>query len=372
MRAMVLKRNCIIDIKSPGEARYQDKEPGIRAVGKCCKEIKTESLPLELADVPVPVCGPEEILIKVFACGVCHTELDQVEGRIVPPRLPVILGHQPVGSVAKIGASVTKFMIGDRVGATWLFSSCGVCRFCKAGLENLCDKFKATGCHADGGYAEYMVIRQDFAVKIPENFIDLAFAAPLMCSGVVGFRSLKLCIMEDGMVLGLYGFGSAHHLVLQMANFLYPASKKYVISRNPAERDLALSLGADWAGDIDESTPEKLDCAIDTTPVWKPVICALENLQKGGRLVLNLIRKEDRDKECLLKLDYAKHLWMEKEIKTVANVTIRDAREFMQLASRINLMPQIKAYDLEDANIALAELKAGTSTGSKILRILHV
>jgi alcohol dehydrogenase, propanol-preferring len=377
MRAMILKQNCEIKAKLPAECKTagkavkkeeEDKESNYVE----SREVKIESGPLELADVPVPVCGPEEILIKVYACGVCRTELDQVEGRISPPRMPVILGHQPVGIVAEAGASVKKFMIGDRVGATWLYSSCGKCKFCIKGFENLCEQFKATGCNANGGYAEFMVIGQDFTVKIPEYFTDLSYAAPLMCSGVVGYRSLKLCGMEDGKTFGLYGFGSANHLVLQMANFLYPASKKYVISRNIVERDLALNLGADWAGDIEESTPKKLDCAIDTTPAWKPVLYALENLQKGGRLVLNLIRKEDRDKEYLLRLDYPKHLWLEKEIKTVANVTKKDAGEFLELAARMKLRPQIKTYKLEDANLALAELKAGLSTGSKILRILPV
>jgi propanol-preferring alcohol dehydrogenase len=327
------------------------------------------SWPLEPADLPIPRPGPYDILIKISACGVCHTELDQVEGRITPPKLPVIPGHQPVGIVEEIGDKVTRFRKGGRAGATWIYSSCGNCISCARGLENLCPDFKATGSHADGGYAEYMVIGQDYAHEIPDNLGDLDYVAPLMCSGAVGFRSLMLSGIKDGMVLGLYGFGSAHHLVIQMAGYLYPASKRFVFARNPEERELALKLGADWAGDIDEKPPRKTDCAIDTTPVWRPVVHALENLESGGRLVMNLIRKEDADKEYLLKLDYTKHLWMEKEIKTVANVTRKDGRDFLALASDLSIRPQITSYPLEEANKALIDLKSGKAPGSKILKI---
>lgn len=325
--------------------------------------------PLKLLDVPTPKPGEKEILIKLAACGVCHTELDQIEGRIVPPKLPVIPGHQPVGTIVECGKKASKFKLGDHVGAAWIFSSCGRCKFCVQGLENLCEEFKATGCHANGGYAEYMVISEDYAYKIPDRLKDMSKAAPLMCSGVIGYRSLKLSGMRDGKTLGLYGFGSAHHLVIQLANFMFPNSKKYVVSRNPKERELAIKLGADWAGNIEDRTPEKLDCAIDTTPVWKPLIFALENLEKGGRLVVNLIRKENIDKEMLLKLDYVNHLWMEKEIKTVANVTRRDAEEFLAIAGQIKIEPEVQIYSLEEANRALIELKSGKSLGSKVLKV---
>ncbi len=190
-----------------------------------------------------------------------------------------------------------------------------------------------------------------------------------MGSGVVGFRSLKLTGMEDGKTLGLYGFGSAHHLVIQMASFMFPNSRKFVISRNPAERELARTLGADWVGDIEDRTPERLDCAIDTTPAWKPIVHALENLERGGRLVINLIRKEETDKDFLLKLDYPKHLWLEKEIKTVANVTKQDAEQFLALAARMHIEPEVQLFKLEEANKALVELKAGKIRGSKVLTI---
>ncbi|MCL4385003.1 MAG: zinc-dependent alcohol dehydrogenase family protein [Cyanobacteria bacterium] len=356
MKAMILKEICEIKINSDNRTQQSDNIP-----------FKTE--PLELVDLPIPEPGLNDIVIKVLACGICRTELDQIEGRIIPPKLPIILGHQPVGIVVNQGKKVAKFKIGDKAGATWIFSSCGHCKFCKSERENLCEQFQATGCHANGGYAEYMVISEDYAHKIPDSFTDLNFVAPLMCSGTVGYRSLKLTGMENGKILGLYGFGSAHHLVIQMAKFLFPDSKIFVISRNPQERELAKKLGADWAGDIEDKTPQKLDYAIDTTPVWKPVIFALENLEKGGRLVINLIRKEETDKEFLLKLNYPKHLWMEKEIKSVANVTRKDGQEFLSIAAKMQIKPQIQLYNLEEANKALVELKSGIGTGSKVLKI---
>lgn len=330
-------------------------------------QVKEGTQPLELVDLPVPKPGPREILIRVLACGVCRTELDQIEGRIVPPKLPIIPGHQPVGVVEMLGEGATRFRVGDRVGAAWIYSSCGKCKFCRRGEENLCQEFKGTGCHADGGYAEYMVISEDFAYKIPPRFVELARAAPLMCSGIVGYRSLKLTGMEDGKTIGLYGFGAAHHLVIQMVNFSFPNAKKFVLTRNPAERELAKKLGADWVGEIEESLPEKLDCAIDTTPAWKPTLKALENLERGGRLVINLIRKEEADKDFLLKLDYPSHLWLEKEIKTVANVTRQDAEEFLTLVAKAPITPEIQEFRLEEANQALLELKGGKIRGAKVL-----
>jgi propanol-preferring alcohol dehydrogenase len=333
------------------------------------REVKVGGEPLELVDLPVPKPKPKEILIKVLACGVCRTELDQIEGRISPPKLPIILGHQPVGVVEALGEGATRFKVGDRVGAAWIYSACGRCKFCLRGEENLCQQFKGTGCDADGGYAEYMVISEDFAYEIPPRFTDLARAAPLMCSGIVGYRSLKLTGMEDGQTLGLYGFGGAHHLLIQTANFKFPHSKKFVLTRNPVERELARKLGADWVGEIEDETPEKLDCAIDTTPVWKTMVKALENLERGGRLVINLIRKEEIDKEFLLKLDYPEHLWLEKEIKTVANVTRKDAEEFLPLAAQAQITPEVQEFKLEEANKALVELKTGQIRGSKVLKM---
>lgn len=291
-------------------------------------DLSGQSIPLALKNMPIPVPGPREILVRLSACGVCRTELDQIEGRITPPRLPVVVGHQPVGRVVEVGSAVTRFRTGDRTGATWIFSSCGDCRFCERGNENLCEWFMGTGCHADGGYAEYFNISEDYAVKIPDSLSKSNQVAPLMCAGTIGYRSLNLSGMEDGMTLGLYGFGSAHHLVLQMAKYRFPNSKKFVLSRNRVERDLAMDLGADWVGEIDSETPVRLNRVIDTTPIWKSTLKALENLEPGGRLVINAIRKEEVDKQQMLLLDYPRHLWLEKELKTVANVTRKDAEDF--------------------------------------------
>lgn len=379
MKAMLLNEICKINT-SVGAGNDKQQKPvtdkKLRVTDEIpdfkkskIEELPLKSEPLQLVYLPIPTVGEKDILIKISACGVCRTELDQIEGRIYPPKLPIVLGHQPVGTVADAGRSVNRFKVGDRVGATWIYSSCGKCKFCLNGEDNLCEKFKATGCHNNGGYAEYMVIPADFAHKIPPGLGNPVNAAPLMCSGVVGYRSLKLTGMKDGKTLGLYGFGSAHHLVLQMANFLYPNSKKFVITRNPDEQKLALELGAAWAGDIEDTTPEKLDCAIDTTPVWKPVIFALNNLEKGGRLVINLIRKEEYDKDILLKLNYENHLWLEREIKSVANVTKRDGEEFLSIAADMHIKPSISLYDLEEANKALIDLKSAKSIGSKVLKI---
>jgi propanol-preferring alcohol dehydrogenase len=324
--------------------------------------------PLELRDMPKPRPAENELLLRVLTCGVCHTELDEIEGRTPPPRLPVILGHQVVGRVEQAGGKVARFRAGDRVGVAWIFSACGRCKFCRSGRENLCGDFRATGRDADGGYAEYMTVRGDFTYPIPKIFSDTE-AAPLLCAGAIGFRSLCLTGLQDGQNLGLTGFGASGHLVLLMAKHKFPTTKVYVFARSAAERAFARELGAEWAGDSDERPPAKLDCVIDTTPVWKPVAEALENLDSGGRLVINAIRKEDTDKDHLLKLDYPTHLWMEKEIKSVANVARADVAEFLRLAAEIPIRPEIEEYPLEKVNQALVEIKERKIRGAKVLRI---
>jgi propanol-preferring alcohol dehydrogenase len=322
--------------------------------------------PLALEDVPVPVPGPDEILIEVSACGVCHTELDEIEGRTPPLRLPIVPGHQVVGNVAKPARVAKSLRAGDRVGVAWIYSACGKCAFCRSGNENLCADFMATGRDANGGYAEYMTVREDFAHRIPDAFSDVE-AAPLLCAGAVGYRSLRLADLADGRNLGLTGFGASGHLVLMMAKSRYPNSKVFVFSRSPGERSFALELGAAWAGDIGERSPEPLAGIIDTTPAWRPVIEALGNLEPGGRLVINAIRKEEADKDTLTALDYPRHLWMEKEIKSVANVTRADVREFLRLAAEIPIKPEVEAYALDEANRALIELKTRKIHGAKVL-----
>lgn len=318
--------------------------------------------PLELAEVPIPEPGDQELRIRVAACGVCHTELDEIEGRTPPPTLPVILGHQVVGYVDALGAQANRYQIGDRVGVGWIYCSDG------SRCENLSEHFRATGRDANGGYAQYMTIDQHYAYPIPKAFTDLT-AAPLLCAGAIGYRSLRLAELKDGQRLGLTGFGGSAHLVIQLAQHLYPHSQVYVFAREPKEREFARKLGAVWAGDTADTSPAPLDAIIDTTPAWKPVVEALKNLAPGGRLVINAIRKNDADKSSLLQLDYGQHLWMEREIKSVANITSQDIAEFLPLAAEIPLVPQIETFPLEDANRALQELSQGSIAGAKVLVI---
>lgn len=333
---------------------------------KSITDLNHNKEPLVLATLPDPIPGVNEVLIKVTACGVCHTELDEIEGRTPPPGLPVIPGHQVIGRVAATGKDVKNLRIGDRVGVAWIYSACGECSFCLSGQENLCAGFMATGRDANGGYAEYMTVSEAFAHRIPQLFSD-SQAAPLLCAGAVGYRSVRLSDIRDGQNIGLTGFGASSHIVLQIIKYSYPAVKIFVFARSEAERAFARELGAVWAGDTTDAVPEQLDCIIDTTPVWKPVVEALGNLKPGGRLVINAIRKEDIDKDYLLHLDYPSHLWMEKEIKSVANVRRADVREFLDIAAKIPVIPEVQEYRLEEANVALVELKERKIRGAKVL-----
>lgn len=324
--------------------------------------------PLTLKDLPDPVPGEDEILIRVSACGVCHTELDEIEGRTPPPKLPVVPGHQVVGRVESSGPGARVFAPGDRVGVAWIYSACGACKFCLAGEENLCESFVATGRDANGGYAQYMVVPEAFAHRVPEAFSDVQ-AAPLLCAGAIGYRSLRLTRLTDGQRLGLTGFGASAHLVLKMVRHRYPKTDVFVFARDPGERAFATELGAAWAGDTADSPPDRLDGIIDTTPAWLPVVEALKNLEPGGRLVINAIRKEDADKDALLRLDYPAELWLEREIKSVANVTRRDVSEFLELAAEMRIEPEVQEFALKDANRALAELKRRKVRGAKVLVI---
>ena len=330
--------------------------------------IRDNKTPLLMADLPDPVPGEGKILVRIAACGVCHTELDEIEGRTPPPALPVILGHQVVGRVAGAGTKANKFRIGERVGIGWIFSACGRCAACLAGNENVCVEFKATGRDVNGGYARFMTVPEDFAYPIPDIFSD-AEAAPLLCAGAIGYRSLRLTNLKDGQNLGLTGFGASAHLVLKMALHKYPNTRVYVFARSQREQVFARELGAAWAGNTEDEPPEKLHSIIDTTPAWKPVIEALKNLVSGGRLVINAIRKEDADKDCLLKLNYPSHLWLEKEIKSVANVARRDITEFLNLAADASIKPEIQEFPLAEANKALVELKEAKIRGAKVLRM---
>jgi propanol-preferring alcohol dehydrogenase len=326
--------------------------------------------PAPLVAVPWPDPRPAagQIVVRVAVCGVCHTELDEIEGRLQPPRLPVIPGHQVVGWVEALGDGARRFSLGERVGVSWIFSACGTCVFCQDGRENLCPGFLATGRDAHGGYAERMVLAEAFALPIPDAIGDL-HAAPLLCAGAIGWRALRLSRHVPGRTLGLTGFGSSAHLVLRTALALDPAARVFVFARDEEQRAFALRLGAAWAGDSLARAPEPLDAVIDTTPAWSPVLGALQNLAAGGRLVINAIRKEAADQETLLRLDYPQHLWMEKEIVSVANVTRADVTEFLALAARAGLRPDIREYPLGEANRALAELKQGGGAGALVLRV---
>jgi propanol-preferring alcohol dehydrogenase len=333
----------------------------LRAISSLAKN----HAPLDYTDLPEPRPAAGEVILRVSACGVCHTELDEIEGRTPPPSLPVVPGHQVVGVVEELGEGA-ELKVGERVGVAWIYSACGHCKFCLSGNENLCLDFRATGRDADGGYAQLMRVPAAFAHPLPATISDVE-AAPMLCAGAVGYRALKASGLKDGRSLGLMGFGASNHLVLKMARHKFPNARIFVFSRNPSEREFALSLGAAWAGEIESTPPEMLDAIIDTTPVWKPIMQALGHLERGGTLVVNAIRKEEADRQELLKLDYSTHLWHEKEIKSVANVTRRDAREFLELAAESGLRPEVQEFALQDANRALIELKGGKIRGAKVL-----
>ena len=320
-----------------------------------------ESEPLAMTHLPVPIPGPKEILVKISVCGICHTELDEIEGRL-EPKLPIILGHEIVGRVERMGSGVTNFKLGDRVGIAWIHSCCGKCHFCLSGNENLCLEFKGTGYHANGGYAQYTVVSEEFAYFIPNRFSD-AEAAPLLCAGAIGYRDLRLAGIEQGQTVGLFGFGASAHIVIQVAR--YWGCEVFVFTRSEAHRRLAEKLGAAWTGRPGENPPKKIHCAIDFTPVGETVPHALRALEKGGRLILAVIRKRDP----IPALDYAQCLWDEREIKSVANITRKDAEEFLPLAAAIPIIPEVQEFELEKANQALILLKQGNIQGAGVLRM---
>ncbi len=322
-----------------------------------------EDQPLIETELPTPTPENDEILVKVSVCGLCHTDLDEIEGRLRPGMLPVVLGHQVVGTVEQKGPGATRHEIGSRVGVTWLYSSCGACRFCKTGRENLCDQARWTGKDANGGYAEYMVVGQDFAYPIPPAFSDLQ-AAPLLCAGVIGYRAIRLSDTSDGQTVGLFGFGASAHIVIQLIRHQFPNSDVFVFTRGDAHKELARELGAAWAGSATEEPPARLDRAIDFTPVGETVRQALSVLNKGGRVVINAIRKVSPVPELV----YDRYLWDEKEIKSVANVTRRDATEFLPLAAEIPLRPTVEEVAPETVNQTLLRLKEGKLKAAAALR----
>ena len=319
-----------------------------------------EQSPLQLRDVPLPTPSPGQIRVRVHCCGVCHTDLHTVEGDLSLPKLPVIPGHQIVGTVDALGQGAHAFREGDRVGIPWLHSTDGTCEYCRRGLENLCDNAQFTGLDVDGGYAESSIVGQDFAYAIPKIFSD-EHAAPLLCAGIIGYRSYRLAEVRSGDRLGLYGFGASAHLMLQLAR--HQGLEVYVFSRTLVHHDLAKRLGASWIGAAEDTPPHPLDAAIIFAPAGALVPQALRVLRKAGKLVLAGITMSP-----IPQMNYSL-LYQERIIRSVANSTRQDAREFLELAAEVPLKTEIELFPLENANQALVALKGSEIKGAGVLQI---
>lgn len=330
-------------------------------------EITRAGKPLRLRDLPDPEPDQGEVRVRVRVCAVCHTELDQIEGRVAT-EVPRVLGHQVIGTIDRAGPDVNPDCLGQRVGVGWIGAACGQCKWCDRGEENLCPAFSATGCQIDGGYAEYMTVAAGFTHPVPEPLSDVD-GAPMLCAGAIGLRSLRLSGIEDGQILGLTGFGASNHLVLTLTRILYPHSRVMVWARDSGQRDQARELGAHWAGDTQQAPPEAPDAIIDTTPVWTPVLSALTHLAPGGRLVINAIAKEGGDRVRLAELDYQRQVWREKEIKSVANVTRGDIRDYLRIAAEHDLTPEVQTLPLERANEAIRRIRFGDFRGAFVLEV---
>jgi propanol-preferring alcohol dehydrogenase len=315
---------------------------------------------LSLSDVATPRPSAEQVLLRLHACAVCRTDLHVIDGDLREPKTPLIPGHEIVGSVAAVGAAVTRFKIGDRLGVPWLGWTCGECSFCREGQENLCDRAKFTGYTLDGGYAEYTVADQRFCFPIPDDYSDIE-AAPLLCAGLIGYRSLVKA--GNGKRLGIYGFGAAAHIVAQVAK--YQNREIYAFTRpgDSEAQQFALALGAVWAGSSDELPPVKLDAVIIFAPVGALVPQALKAVRKGGTVVSGGIHMSD-----IPSFPYA-ILWEERSICSVANLTRRDGTEFMALAPKVPVRTQVETFALEEANEALQRLRSGTIHGAAVLVI---
>jgi propanol-preferring alcohol dehydrogenase len=323
------------------------------------KPAPISSAPLRLVELGNPVPGPGEILVKVSACGVCHTDLHTVEGDLPIPALPLVPGHQVVGIVAEKGPGTRKFKAGDRVGVAWLHTTCGGCAYCKAGKENLCPDALFTGFDRQGGYAQYLVVPESFAYPVPDGFADLA-AAPLLCAGIIGYRALKLSGVGQGMRLGMYGFGASAHVTIQVAVHL--GCEVYVFTRGESRRELAVRLGASWAGQVPEQPDVPLDGSIIFAPAGELIPPALEALDRGGTLVLAGIHMTP-----VPALDYERHLYYEKKVVTVTANTRQDGEDLLDLAATIPIRTKTTTYRLEEANRALLDLKEGRISGAAVL-----
>jgi propanol-preferring alcohol dehydrogenase len=309
---------------------------------------------------PDPVPGPGEILIRVTACAVCRTDLQLCRGDLAPKVLPIVPGHQLVGRVEGVGAGVTGWRVGGRVGVAWLGAADGTCSRCREGRENLCARAEFTGWDRDGGYATHAVARADFALALPDGFADLD-AAPLLCGGVIGYRSLTVSGIRPGGRLGLYGFGASATLAIQVAR--HWGCRVFVCTRSASERERARTLGAEWAGDYAERPPEALDAAITFAPAGSVVVAALKALDRGGTVAINAIHLDG-----VPELDYA-DLWWERSIRSVANFTRQDARTFLDLAASIPIRTEYEVHPLAAANEALERLARGDVRGAAVLQI---
>lgn len=317
-----------------------------------------EKQPLRLLNVPDPSIGANQLLLRVSACGICHTDLHTVEGEIIPPRYPIIPGHQVVGQVVEVGSGVEGWECGDRVGVPWLYRACGECAFCQRGQENLCQEAEFTGFHQNGGYAELVVSDAAYTLRIPEGISD-ELAAPLLCAGIIGFRSLHKADLHPGERLGLFGFGASAHLAIQLARFW--ECEIFVFTRSEGHKQLALELGAAWVGDAGDQAPVPLDRAVLFAPVGDLVPIILEKLRPGGTLAINAIHLSP-----IPELPY--HLiYGERTLRSVANATYQDGVDFLRLAAEIPVRAATQTYPLEKANEALLDLKQSKIDGAGVL-----
>lgn len=319
-----------------------------------------ETNPLVFADAPAPQPAAGEVLVRVSSCGVCRTDLHVIEGELAPRKSPLIPGHQVVGTVEALGEGAGRFALGARVGIAWLHHTDGTCEYCLSGAENLCDHPSFTGYTVDGGYAEFIVVPEDFAYAIPQSFADNQ-AAPLLCAGIIGFRSLRLSGIQAGGSLGFYGFGAAAHIAIQVARHWKVAV--YASTRDPRHQRLALELGAAWAGGTLDAPPVKLDAAIVFAPAGEIVPAALAALRKGGTLVLGGIHMS-----AIPPLDY-ELLYQERVIRSVANNTRRDGEDFLKIAAEIPIRTRVEMFPLREANRALNALKNDAIPGAAVLQV---
>jgi propanol-preferring alcohol dehydrogenase len=319
-----------------------------------------ESGPLSLTDLRTPIPASNEVLLRVKACGLCHTDLHVVEGDLALPKLPVVPGHQIVGVVENVGEKVTRFKKGDRLGVPWLNSTCGTFEYCMAGKENLCDNARFTGYHVDGGFAEYVIVRADFAYQLPHAFTDVQ-AAPLLCAGVIGYRALQLSSIKPRGRIGLYGFGASAHIAIQIVK--HWDCEVYAFTRSKRHRELAENLGASWTGNADEVPPQKIDSAVIFAPAGQLVPASLRLLKKGGTVALAGIHMSP-----IPEMEY-KLVYDERIVRSVANSTREDVQGLLEVATEIPIRTEVETFPLEEANPALQKLKRSEIQGSGVLRM---